>query len=120
MSTSSTPSPETLSGPETVAIARTPSGRDRDSGPAGLPVARSPPAAGTSAALLGCCQLRCVYFISRQTDFQQISVTTVIASRGQASRQPSDPAGQRAPAWSQLLARLSRAPRGVWSLAAPD
>lgn len=65
-------------------------------------------------------QLRCVYFISRQTDFQQISVTTVIASRGQASRQPSDPAGQRAPAWSQLLARLSRAPRGVWSLAAPD
>lgn len=51
MSTSSTPSPETLSGPETVAIARTPSGRDRDSGPAGLPVARSPPAAGTSAAL---------------------------------------------------------------------
>lgn len=112
MSTSSTPSPETLSGPETVAIARTPSGRDRDSGPAGLTV--------TVPRLLQGRQLRCVYVISRQTDFQQISETTVIASRGQASRQPSDPAGQRAPAWSQLLARLSRAPRGVWSLAAPD
>lgn len=111
MSTSSTPSPETLSGPETVAIARTPSGRDRDSGPAGLTVTRSPPAARTSAALC---------LLHQSSDFQQISVTTVIASRGQASRQPSDPAGQRAPAWSQLLARLSRAPRGVWSLAAPD
>lgn len=39
MSTSSTPSPETLSGPETVAIARTPSGKDRET--AGLPASPS-------------------------------------------------------------------------------
>lgn len=107
MSTSSTPSPETLSGPETVAIARTPSGRDRETAGLSASPSRVP-------RLLQGRQLRCVYFISRQTDFQQISVTTVIASRGQASRQPSEPAG---PACARLepapASSLAGSPRGL-------
>lgn len=54
VSTSSTPRPETLSGPETVTVARTPSGRNRKTaGPSAPHSTRPPPTpARTSAVLL--------------------------------------------------------------------
>lgn len=86
VSTSSTPRPETLSGPETVTVARTPSGRNRKTAGPSAPHSTRPPPPPQGRRL--CCSITIicaasVYLIDLQRDFQTgISVTTGQSQQG--------------------------------------